>query len=56
MFNLEKQYAVVEVMEKFDTSIALMEALLPSRQINWGSILEENPLTTCHSLSETQQE
>ena len=29
MFNLEKRFAVVGVMEEFDTSIALMEALLP---------------------------
>jgi len=29
MFNLEKRFTVVGVMEEFDTSIALMEALLP---------------------------
>ena len=29
MFNLEKQFAVVGVMEEFETSIAMMEAMLP---------------------------
>ena len=29
MFNLEKRFAVVGVMEHFKTSIALMEAMLP---------------------------
>ena len=29
MFNLEKQFAVVGVMEQFETSIAMMEAMLP---------------------------
>ena len=29
MLNLEKRFAVVGVMEHFDTSIAMMEAILP---------------------------
>jgi len=29
MFNLEKRFAVVGVMEEFETSIAMMEAMLP---------------------------
>jgi len=29
MFNLEKQFAVVGVMEEFETSIAMMESMLP---------------------------
>ena len=29
MFNLEKRFAVVGVMEQFETSIAIMEAMLP---------------------------
>ena len=29
MFNLEKRFAVVGVMEQFETSIAVMEAMLP---------------------------
>ena len=35
MFNLEKRFAVVGVMEQFETSVAVMEAMLP----RFGSIL-----------------
>ena len=38
MFNLEKRFAVVGVMEQFETSIAMMEALLP----RFGSIFHRS--------------
>ena len=42
MFNLEKQFAVVGVMEQFETSIAMMEAMLP----RFGSLLHHSVVQT----------
>ena len=52
MFNLEKRFAVVGVMEHFKTSIALMEAMLPRLVWYWSAGLARFPslVETSHIL------
>ena len=52
MFNLEKRFAVVGVMEHFKTSIALMEAMLPRLVGYWSAGLARFPslVETLHIL------
>ena len=46
MFNLEKQFAVVGVMEEFETSISMMEAMLP----RFGWTRKKEKLLICTNM------